>query len=88
MRRFFPWHPVLRERAPTDGENFAIDNDYQIGRLRGSEVEMTCIESAGPSRIRTTAAPKANAKRVGAVAYTAFTLSVGFAAAVVLGLIH
>jgi hypothetical protein len=77
-----------RERTPTDSQNFAIDNVYQAGRLLGSEVEMTYIESAGPARIRTTTAPKANSKRVGAVAYTAFTLSLGFAAAVVLGLIH
>jgi hypothetical protein len=50
---------------------------------------MASIEPATVARTRTAAAavrPAGN--RAGPVAYTVFTLSVGFAAAVVLGLVH
>lgn len=45
---------------------------------------MAYIEPA--TRARTAAAPRPAGNR--AMAYTAFTLSVGFAAAIVLGLVH
>ena len=47
---------------------------------------MAYIEPAPRTRSRAAAAPRPAGNH--AIAYTAFTLSVGFAAAVVLGLIH
>jgi uncharacterized protein YaaQ len=47
---------------------------------------MAYIEPATRARTRVAAAPRPAGNR--AMAYTAFTLSVGFAAAVVLGLVH
>jgi len=73
----------------TDGRNFAIDNFYKITRLKaGSEDEMAYIEPATLARTKAGTAARPNGHRAGFVAYTAFTLSVGFAAAVVLGLVH
>lgn len=49
---------------------------------------MAYIEPATPARAKVAVAPRPTGNRAGLVAYAAFTLSVGFAAAVVLGLIQ
>ncbi len=49
---------------------------------------MAHIEPATLARTKAAAAARPNGHRAGFVAYTAFTLSVGIAGAVVLGLVH